>query len=488
MDIYVDSKLFKEASVKLTTGHRYGLIGPNGSGKTTLLKHIKESHGMGINNNITTMYMVDQEQEVDNSVLNNTLIDVMLDSHIRRKQLLTQLNDDMAPEQLQDIDNELKAMDAYRSEAKARKILNGLGFTHAQHTEKVSAFSGGWRKRIVLGCAIFMEPDILMLDEPTNHLDLNAVIWLGSWLTTQKTVIVVSHDISFLNTVCTDIIHIDNKKLVQYKGNYDTYLITRAQNNKRLQSSNTREYRPIFKWEPLSDSNKTITACVVQLEDVSYAYDSNPDHIILNDVNFSLWMDSRIALVGPNGSGKTTLMRLLAGELVPTSGTYTVSRHIKIGRYSQHFVDQLPLDLTPIDYVMNIANDNATNMTPFNTRAKLGIFGLEGSTHQRSISTLSGGQKVRVAFAGLSTMKPHILLLDEPTNHLDIESIDALATSINKYQGGILISTHDARLIDNINADIWMIEDGNVHQFQVHKNYKPTMDDYKNHILTHINN
>lgn len=482
MDIHVDSKLFKEASAKLIIGHRYGLIGPNGSGKTTLLKHIKESH----TSNATTMYMVNQEQEVDDSVLDSSLIDVMLDSHIRRKQLLAQLNDDedITLDRLQDIDDELKAMDAYRAEAKARKILNGLGFSHAQHTEKVSSFSGGWRKRIVLGCAIFMEPDILMLDEPTNHLDLNAVIWLGSWLTTQKTVVVVSHDVSFLNTVCTDIIHIENKKLVQYRGNYDVFLTTKAQDKKRHHaSSNIKEYRPLFKWEPLSFGTMVATTAI-QLEDVSYAYDSNPDRYILTDVNFSLWTDSRIALVGPNGSGKTTLMKLLSGELSPTSGTYTVSRHIKIGRYSQHFVDQLPLDLTPIDYVMSVANINATMMTPFNTRAKLGIFGLEGSTHQRPINTLSGGQKVRVAFAGLSAMIPHMLLLDEPTNHLDIESIDALATSINKFQGGVLISTHDARLIDAINADIWMIEDGYVHQFQVHKNYKPTMDDYKDYVLS----
>ena len=189
-------------------------------------------------------------------------------------------------------------------------------------------------------------------------------------------------------------------------------------------------------------------------------------------VDFSVWTDSRIALVGPNGCGKTTLIQLLAGKMDATEGYVEICRSVRVGRYSQHFVDQLPLKETAVDYLNMMGVQ-----TEFKARAKLGAFGLEGKAHLQQISTLSGGQKVRVAFAGISASTPHVLLLDEPTNHLDMEAIQALADSLNTFGGGVLVITHDARLIETLSADLWVVEGHDVVKFD------GDLQDYRQHLV-----
>eukprot|EP01061_Rhynchopus_euleeides_P012629 TRINITY_DN2232_c0_g1_i1.p1 TRINITY_DN2232_c0_g1~~TRINITY_DN2232_c0_g1_i1.p1 ORF type:complete len:711 (+),score=356.71 TRINITY_DN2232_c0_g1_i1:97-2133(+) len=518
-------ELFVNTSVKVIAGHRYGLIGPNGRGKSSVLRLIADG-SLPVPAKLDVL-LVEQEQEVDENFLEEKVVDVVIKSHKRRIAMLEEADrlresgEDL--ERLQEIEDDLNAMGAFQAEAKARKILGGLGFPAEWQDRIVSSFSGGWRKRVALACAVFMEPDVLLLDEPTNHLDLNAVIWLETYLPSvyndkkkkPKSLVVVSHDVSFLEEVCTDTVHIEEKKLNYYRGNYQQFLVQlqqhhqtrdkdaslRAQFERELKAkgmtkkeiaekvterfkrkgyddvsevTKVKEYRVSFPWEQPPELRE---AYIVKSEGLQFRYRDDLPWIFggpnnTDGVDFSVWTDSRIALVGPNGCGKTTLIQILAGVLDATEGFVEICRSVRVGRYSQHFVDQLPLKENAVDYLCMMGMQSE-----FKARAKLGAFGLEGKAHLQKISTLSGGQKVRVAFAGISAAMPHVLLLDEPTNHLDMESIQALADSLNEFGGGVLVITHDARLIETLSADLWVVEGNNVVKFN------GDLQDYREHLV-----
>lgn len=512
-------ELFKDATLKIIKGHCYGLIGPNGHGKTTILRVLHERQ-IPFSTKIS-VHLVEQEAEIDKSFLNGTVIESVINSHtkmidaLQEAAILRETCSDI--EQLQELERELENMGENTAEAKARKILFGLGFSNSDQERKISTLSGGWRKRVALSCALFMEPDVLLLDEPTNHLDLDAVVWLGNYLSElinkkKKSIMLVSHDVSFLNEICTDIINVENKKLIYYVGDYDQFIINdrlrkatidkqsrsikqleNEQRTKGLTKSQIkdkvkeriekkgwdeniliprREYRVTFQWE--------ISKClrngpILSLKKVNFGYPGDSGKYstpIFKDLNFSVKNDSRIVLIGKNGCGKSTLIKLLTGELEPITGSRETISGIRIGSYSQHFIDKLPMDKSPVEYLLDSGLD-----AEFKARAKLGYFGLEGSTHLRAINTLSGGQKARVAFAAISAQFPNILILDEPTNHLDIESIQALIDSLKNFQGAIILVTHDARMIESIDAELWIVRKSNVEKFD------GDLDDYKDFIL-----
>jgi len=334
--------------------------------------------------------------------------------------------------------------------------------------------------------------------------------------------LVVSHDQDFLNSVCTDIIHIYQQKLDYYKGNYDNFkhaftdmvstkrkalekqkkLIQNAQKGKsqkdtkkavekaernvkvlKSHTNNKHPKEPEIKPE-LEDVPRDYTVAfdfpdpdslaipIIQVDDASFTYspDKSP---IFRELNFGIDLESRIALVGPNGAGKSTLLKLLEGKLVPTEGEIKRNRKLTIGRFSQHFVDQLSMDQDPISYLSSYFKD----YTPQQLRGMLGKFGLTGKTHLQSISSLSGGQKSRVVFAEICMRHPHILFLDEPTNHLDIESIDALGEALNRFQGGLILVSHDSRLISEVCKQIWVVGDNTVTE------YEGDFEDYRNELI-----
>ncbi|XP_013883291.1 ATP-binding cassette sub-family F member 1 isoform X2 [Austrofundulus limnaeus] len=517
-------ELFINADLLIVAGRRYGLVGPNGKGKTTLLKHIANK-SLSIPSNIDVL-LCEQEVVADDT----PAVQAVLKADTRRlrlleeeKQLQSRLEkgEDGVVERLDKVYEELRAIGAAAAEAKARRILAGLSFTPEMQNRATKRFSGGWRMRVSLARALFMEPTLLLLDEPTNHLDLNAVIWLNNYLQGwKKTLLIVSHDQSFLDDVCTDIIHLDNQKLYYYRGNYLTFKKMYKQKQKELQKQYDKQEKKLKDLKAGGKSTKQaekqtkealtrkqqkgkkkgpqeeesheapellkrpkeytvkftfpnpppLSPPILGLHSVDFGYDGQKP--LFKNVDFGIDMDSRICIVGPNGVGKSTLLLLLTGKLVPTKGEMRKNHRLKVGFFNQQYADQLNMEETATEYLMRNFN------LPYqDSRKCLGRFGLESHAHTIQISKLSGGQKARVVFAELSCHQPDVLILDEPTNNLDIESIDALSEAINDYKGAVIIVSHDARLITETQCHLWVVEDCTVNQIE------GDFDDYKREVL-----
>lgn len=515
--------LFKDASLLIAQGRRYGLVGPNGHGKTTLLRHIG-SRSLQIPPNIDVLYCEQEVRADDTSAL-----DTVLKSDVKRTELLALAKELEAKQEkgkdvntkLNNVYDELRAIGADQAEPKARRLLAGLGFTREMQERATNKFSGGWRMRVSLARALFMEPTLLMLDEPTNHLDLNAVIWLDNYLQNwKKTLLIVSHDQSFLDNVCTDIVHLDQCKLWYYKGNYSMFkkmvvqkrrellkdfekqekrlrelkmsgqskkkaeaktkeVLTRKQmkNQTKLQKNDDeqgptellekpREYMVKFRFPETSQLQPPILG----LYNVSFNYEGQPK--LFKSVDFGIDMDSRIAIVGPNGVGKSTFLKLLMADIEPTVGEMRKNARLKIGRFDQHSGEHLTADESPTEYLMRLFNLQVEK-----ARKQLGSFGLQSHAHTIKMKDLSGGQKSRVALAELTLSAPDVVILDEPTNNLDIESIDALAEAIGEYKGGVIIVSHDERLIRDTECQLWVIEEQTINEID------GGFDDYRKEVL-----
>lgn len=398
---------------------------------------------------------------------------------------------DAATKRLAQIAERLEAIDASSAEARAGLILSGLGFTKEMTAWPTKSLSGGWRMRVALAAALFMEPEILCLDEPTNHIDARSLMWLVEYLLTYpKTLVIVSHDRWFLNQVCTDIIHLNNKKLDYYKGDYDTYEKTRAEkmrclakqteaadlrrkhvqsfidkfryNAKRasLVQSRIKALERMEVLEEVADDPKwkfefpdpgPLNGPMLQVDDVTFGY--TPDRLLLKKINFSVDMQSRIALVGPNGIGKSTLLKLLLGELEPQEGSVIRNSKLRIAYFTQHHVNMLDMSLTPVEMLTK----SFPGAKPDAVRAHLGSFGLSGDLALQTIKTLSGGQKSRVSFALITWKKPHLMILDEVSNNLDIETIDAVIIALGNFNGGVVLVSHDEHLVDSVCDEIFVV-------------------------------
>ncbi|CAM6103659.1 unnamed protein product [Calypogeia fissa] len=545
-------ELLKNTSLTIVHGRRYGLVGPNGKGKSTLLKLLAWRQ-IPVPKNIDVL-LVEQEVVGDEKTALNAVVSaneelMKLRDEAAKLQELTLKDEEEAggkgddPEGLDDSDkltevyDKLQAMDSDAAESKASKILAGLGFTPAMQARSTKSFSGGWRMRISLARALFVQPTLLLLDEPTNHLDLRAVIWLEEYLMRwKKTLIVVSHDRDFLNSVSTDIIHLHDQKLHFYKGNFaafeEMYEQKRRENNKKFdiyekqlkaakrsgskaQQDKVKDRAKMSAGKDAKAKGKTkatvdvdeitvdtphkwsdyevkfhfpepteLTPPLLQLMDVGFSYPGREDFSLKN-IDVGVDMGTRVAIVGPNGAGKSTLLNLLAGDLQPTEGQSRQSQKLRVGRYSQHFVDLLQMDESAVQYLLRLYPEQEGPSKQEAVRAKLGKFGLPSHNHLTPIVKLSGGQKARVVFTSISMARPHILLLDEPTNHLDMQSIDALADALDEFSGGVVLVSHDSRLISRVcedeeRSEIWVVENGTVRKFP------DSFEDYKLELIKEI--
>ncbi|CAE1242067.1 ABCF3 [Acanthosepion pharaonis] len=502
---YGEKSLLTNASIHLIYGHRYGFVGRNGLGKTTVLKMISSAQ-LRIPSHITILHV---EQEV---VGDDTLaLQSVLESDEKREKLLKEekeinaklhkkeQNDnksDMLSSRLNEIYQQLEAMEADKAPAKAAVILAGLGFSPKMQSSPTREFSGGWRMRLALARALFSKPDLLLLDEPTNMLDMKAIIWLENYLQTwATTILVVSHDRQFLNAVATDIFHLHSNRIDSYKGNYEIFRKTREDRLKNQQKEyeaqqQYREHIQIFidrfrynanrasqvqsklklleklpELKPVEKETEVIlkfpdcdklSPPILQLDEIDFYY--NKDKIIFKNICVNASMESRICIVGENGAGKTTLLKILLGELNPVRGLRNAHRNLKIGYFSQHHVDQLEMDVSSVELLALRFPGKPIEQY----RSILGSFGITGELATRSVATLSGGQKSRVAFAAMSCLHPNFFILDEPTNHLDMETIEALGKSLHKFQGGVILVSHDERLIRLICNELWVVQNGTV--------------------------
>ncbi|KAH9570647.1 hypothetical protein CY35_02G051900 [Sphagnum magellanicum] len=506
-DIHIESlsvtfhghELVVDSTLELNYGRRYGLLGLNGCGKSTLLTAIG-CREVPIPEHMDIYHLT---REIDATEM--TALEAVMNVDEERLKLekeaeLLAAQDDGGGEPLERIYERLESMDSATAEMRAAQILHGLGFTKKMQAKKTRDFSGGWRMRIALARALFMNPTILLLDEPTNHLDLEACVWLEEMLKKfERILVIVSHSQDFLNGVCTNIIHMQNKQLKFYTGNYDQYCQTRAE----LEENQMKQYR--WEQEQISgmkeyiarfghgsaklarqaqSKEKTLAKMerggltekvvrdkvltfrftdvgklpppVLQFVELKFGY--TPDNLIYEKVDFGVDLDSRIALVGPNGAGKSTLLKLMTGDLVPLDGMVRRHNHLRIAQYHQHLTETLTMDVSALAYMMS----QYPGLEEEKMRSAIGRFGLTGKAQVMPMGNLSDGQKSRVIFAWLAWRLPHLLLLDEPTNHLDIETIDALADALNEWDGGLVLVSHDFRLINQVAKEIWVCENKSI--------------------------
>ncbi|MGH1368888.1 MAG: ABC-F family ATP-binding cassette domain-containing protein [Maritimibacter sp.] len=491
--------LIDHATALIPTGHKVGVVGRNGTGKSTLFGLIRGELGLETGDISVPRgaRIGGVAQEVPSSEV--TLLDTVLAADTERAALMLESETASDPNRIGEIQMRLADIDAWSAEARAASILKGLGFDDPDHYRPCSDFSGGWRMRVALAAVLFSEPDLLLLDEPTNYLDLEGALWLETYLMRYPhTVLVISHDRGLLNRAVGAILHLEDKKLTLYTGNYDTFAQTRAarlavadaENRKaaarrehlqsfvdrfRAKASKAKQAQSRLKMiEKITLTTSPQEAAlrrfsfpepeelsppIVNMESAIVGYDGTP---VLKGLSLRIDQDDRIALLGQNGQGKSTLSKLIAGRLAPMAGTITSSSKLRIGYFAQHQMDELFPDETPIDHLRTLR----PHETPAKLRARLAGFGLSVDQADTEVGRLSGGQKARLTLLIATIDAPHLLILDEPTNHLDMESREALVEALTAYSGAVVLVSHDMHLLSLVADRLWIVKDGAVAPFE----------------------
>ncbi|AAS53603.2 AFR232Cp [Eremothecium gossypii ATCC 10895] len=513
--------LIQDSQLELNYGRRYGLLGENGCGKSTFLKAIA-SREYPIPENID-VYLLDEPAEPSEySALEYVVREAQ--NELKRLEDLVEkilLEDGPESELLDPLYEKMDSMDPSTFESRAAIILIGLGFNAKTINKKTKDMSGGWKMRVALAKALFVKPTLLLLDDPTAHLDLEACVWLEEYLKRfDRTLVLVSHSQDFLNGVCTNMLDMRLQKLTAYGGNYDSYVKTRSE----LETNQMKQYHK--QQEEIAHIKKFIASAgtyanlvkqaksrqkildkmeadgliqavvadrvfsfrfpeverlpppVLAFDEISFSYDGNPENNLYEKLNFGVDMDSRTALVGPNGVGKSTLLKIMTGELTPHGGRVSRHTHVKLGVYSQHSQDQLDLTKSALEFVRDKYAHISEDFQFW--RGQLGRYGLTGEAQTAQMATLSEGQRSRVVFALLALEQPNVLLLDEPTNGLDIPTIDSLADAIDAFNGGVVVVSHDFRLLDRIAKDIYVVEN------KTATRWDGSILDYKNKLAKNV--
>jgi ATP-binding cassette subfamily F protein 3 len=503
--------LLENASLSIPAGHRVGLVGPNGTGKSTLFKLISgELAADGGEISMikgASMAMVRQDMPDDDT----SLIDIVLAADEEREALFKEAETAEDPERIGYIYTRLEEIDAYNAPSRASTILAGLGFNEAAQNSPISSFSGGWRARVALAAALFKKPNLLLLDEPTNHLDFEAMVWLENFLMRySETLVIISHDRDILNKTVTHIAHLENQKLNLYTGTYDEFERRRAERlmgqqalheKQMAQKAHMQKFvdrfgataskarqaqsrlKAIAKMDivdaVMADRVTSFTfpepeeqgSPMIVLDDVNAGYD--PAKPVLKNLKLRIDHDDRIALLGANGNGKSTLMKLLSGRLPQLSGDIHKDGKLRVGYFAQFQTDELDVTQTPFEVMRTAMKGTAEAKI----RAALAKFGFDKHKADTKVGELSGGEKARLLFCLMSFDAPHIMLLDEPTNHLDIDAREALTQALNKYNGAVILVSHDPHLVDSVVDRLWLVADGTC------KPYDDDLEGYRNLIV-----
>lgn len=505
--------LIDHASLTLPTGTKAGLVGRNGAGKSTLFRVITgdlaaETGTVSFPKN-TRLGQVAQEAPGTEE----SLIEIVLKADTERLALLDEAETASDPHRIADIHVRLADIDAHSAEARASAILSGLGFDMAAQARPASSFSGGWRMRVALAAVLFSRPDLLLLDEPTNYLDLEGTLWLENFVARYPyTVIVISHDRDVLNNAVNSIIHLDQKKLVFYRGDYDQFERQRAEKLELLQKAIVKQtaerkhmeafverfrakaskarqaqsrLKALERMQPLQGiveehvtpfvfdaPEKSAASPIIRMEGVSVGY--QPGRPILSKLDLRIDTDDRIALLGQNGNGKSTFAKLLAERLREQSGTVTRAPGLKIAFFAQHQIDDLRPTESAVQHVRRLMPD----APEAKVRAKVARMGLPTQKMDTAAEKLSGGEKARLLM-GLATVDaPNLLILDEPTNHLDIEARESLVRALNDYPGAVILISHDRHMVEATMDRLWVVADGTVSR------YDGDLEDYKKLVLS----
>ncbi|MDI1229513.1 MAG: ABC-F family ATP-binding cassette domain-containing protein [bacterium] len=507
--------LIEDSSVNVMDGWKVGLIGQNGTGKSTLFKLIAgELHADAGTISLSQRQRFGMvRQDIEDT--ETPLIEMVVNAHEEMSALMKATETEEDPNKLGDIYARLIELDAYAAPSKAAILLTGLGFKDHQLYEPFSSFSGGWRMRVALAAALFVEPDFLLLDEPTNHLDLEAIMWLETYLANYPhTLMVISHDRELLNKCIDHVIHIDKQKLVAYTGNYDTFERERAAKlgvqqkmfeKQQAQRAHMQAFVDRFRASAAKaaqaqsrikalermdlvdevmmeravrftfPSPEKLSPPLIAIRHVDVGYTEGKP--IVRKIHENIDTDDRIALLGANGNGKSTMMKLIAGKLSPMQGEMVRSGKLRIGYFSQHQTEELDVNSTPFQEMARLTKQKTGDYKEHIVRAVLGAFGFSKNLADNPISSLSGGEKARLLFAFMSFDKPHLLLLDEPTNHLDMEAREALVQALNNYDGAIVIVSHDPIMVERVADRLWLVKDGAC------QNFNGDLDDYRDFIL-----
>ena len=490
--------LLEETSAFVPTGHKVGIVGRNGAGKTTLFKLIQKELIIdgGVIEIPRNFKVGSVAQEAPST--EETLLDTVLAADVERAELLRDSEIETDPNKIANIHIRLADIDAYSADARASSILTGLGFSQNDQKSPCSSFSGGWRMRVALASVLFSNPDLLLLDEPTNYLDFEGTAWLENYLQKFKnTVLVISHDRSLLNKSVNGILHLSNKNLQFYSGNYDSFDNERRiqleqkislKNKQDAQRAHIQSFVDRFKakaskarqaqsrikilekMKPIVieedqkiprfkfDEAIKFAPPLVTLDKASVGYN---DVEVLKNINIQINPDDRIGLLGVNGEGKSTFSKLIAKKIKLINGSLQIPQKLKIGYFAQHQLDELRPKETAFEHVYA----KLKSEIPSKVRARLGSAGFAADTMDLQVKRLSGGQKARLLLLLVVIEKPDLLILDEPTNHLDIESREALIMALNDYSGSLILVSHDAFLVERLVDRLLIVKNGGVSEF-----------------------
>jgi ATP-binding cassette subfamily F protein 3 len=510
------NRLLDHTSLTVHAGHRVGIVGPNGSGKSTLFALLRgeitaETGDVEMPPRWRIAHVAQETPAIARAA-----IDYVLDGDTELREVETALAEaeahpDTDGHHLAELHQQYDHIGGYVARARAAELLAGLGVESARHNNPVSAFSGGWRMRLNLAQALMARSDLLLLDEPTNHLDLDAVLWLEDWLQRYPgTLLLITHDRDFLDTVAQSIVHVDGRKLKLYGGNYSQFEKERALQLSVQRSAFDKQQKQIahlqvfvdrfrakaskakqaqsrlrtlekmeviaaahvdspfeFAFRPVDASTREC----VRLEDATIRYGTAAP--VFEGLDLAIVNDDRIGLLGPNGAGKSTLVKTLAGQLKLAAGRRSTAQNLRIGYFAQHQLEQLDLTGTPMSHLVRI-DPQAREQE---LRGYLGGFDFRGDQATAEVGRFSGGEKARLVLALIVRARPQLLILDEPTNHLDIEMREALSEALQDFNGALLVVAHDRHLLAATTDTFWMVDGGKVAPFD------GDLDDYRDWVL-----
>ena len=486
--------LFENVSVTFGNGNRYGLIGANGCGKSTLMKILAGQLEPSVGNvSIDPNVRVGQLSQDQFAYEEYRVLDAVIMGYKRLWEVMQERDrlyslPEMSDEEgmlVADLEVEFAELDGYSAESRAGELLEGIGIPVEQHQGPMSAVAPGWKLRVLLAQALFSDPDVLLLDEPTNNLDINTIRWLEEFLDASKsTMVIISHDRHFLNSVCSHMADLDYGKLHVFPGNYDEYMTAATQARERMHADNAKkkvkmaelqafvsrfsanaskarqatsrarqlekiqleDIKPSSRVSPFIrfEQEKPLRRIAVEATGISKGFDDGP---LFEDFDLTIEAGTRLAILGQNGIGKTTLVRTLLGQLKPDSGTVKWAENASTGVFAQDNAPEFATDMTLFDWISQWQPKGADEQM---LRGTLGRMLFSRDDSEKSVKVVSGGEQRRLMFGKIILQKPNVIVMDEPTNHLDMESIEALNLALENYPGTLIFVSHDRDFVSTL--------------------------------------